>query len=401
MATKRIVHLSTWKSACGIATYCENFVNAIEARGIECDVIPITPSDWREYLPSDTKAWHAHVTEATEGADLVHIQHEHGLFGHAVSDGFALKQYGAVLKSLHERGIPSVTTFHTQPIALKLKNPLQNLIHGLKRKYRWKKYVAQYFESGLAQAIVHSMQTRKLFARMGVPAKSIHVLRHPCLPPREIKIDSQTAKQTLGYPEDAKIVALFGFIGQYKGHDIVLETLQNLPENYHFAIVGGMHPEACDGYLDHLVRTIQKEEIERVRITGWVDRQTADLYFAATDVCVAPYRGDTVLSGSGAITWALSSGRPVIASKIEAFRNVNRIADCMMMITPDKTAELGWAIEKLVEDESLRTRLVDNATKFCREHSWDSTLDEVFEVYASLGVDVAKYAQASQTLRVA
>jgi glycosyltransferase involved in cell wall biosynthesis len=194
-------------------------------------------------------------------------------------------------------------------------------------------------------------------------------------------ISSADAKRSLGYPANSVVLSIFGFIGNYKGHDLAIESLASLPENYHLAIVGGMHPESKDAFLDKLLSTMPESIAHRVYITGWVDRETADRYFAATDVCLAPYRGDTMLSGSGAITWGLSSGRPVVASKIEAFQNLDRVGNCLFLVTPEKTAELTSAIQKVVSDPTLRDRLVTNATRFCEMNSWSNSVGKIARVY--------------------
>ena len=41
-----------------------------------------------------------------------------------------------------------------------------------------------------------------------------------------------------------------------------------------------------------------------------VEQDELDLYHAATDICLAPYIDDN-LSSSAAITWALTSGKPI------------------------------------------------------------------------------------------
>ena len=387
MSAPRVLHVSTWKTACGIATYCENFVNSLANLGFENEVFALHPSEWRDMLPLDIQRWEEEILSKAATVDLVHFQHEHGLYGYALGQKFACKRFGSILKGLQKLNIPSVTTFHTD-LVTKQTSGLMGTINHFRKKRLWGKYVSKYFGGNVGQckAIVHSRRTRKSFARNGFDATSLTVIPHPCLPPREITLDPTAAKAELGLSPDNKLLSIFGFIGRYKGPEIALEALKKLPENYCLALVGGMHPESKDAFLNSLVDSMPEELKERVRITGWVDRATADLYFAATDVCLAPYRDDVELSGSGAITWALSSGRPVIASKIDAFQTVNRIGECMLMFTPHCSSELAWAVEKITNDASLRTRLVERANQFCVEHSWESTVANVLQIYESQGV---------------
>ncbi len=383
----RILHISTWKVPCGIATYCDNFVRSLAKVGFENDIFPLIPSDWPDLLPDDISQWRESLLSKAKGFDLVHIQHEHGLFGYALGQKFACKRYGSVLAGLRLLNIPSVTTFHTDMETRKYSG-LKGILNRFKRKRLWGKYVCHNFRegNGHASAIVHTKRTRKSFVKHGFPVSSVNVIPHPCLSPRKIHLDSVSAKESLNLPADSKLVTIFGFLGKYKGHDIAIEAMKKLPENYYLALVGGMHPEAKDSFLDSLVHTIPQELQSRIRITGWVDRETADRYFAATDICLAPYRADTELSGSGAITWALSSGKPVIASKVDAFQNVNRIGDCMFMFTPGCVGELSWAIQKIANDALLSQMLVNRATEFCVSHSWDAAVSDVIHIYEQVGL---------------
>ncbi|MGC4006332.1 MAG: glycosyltransferase [Pirellulales bacterium] len=119
-------------------------------------------------------------------------------------------------------------------------------------------------------------------------------------------------------------------------------------------------------------------------ITGYVEEEVANRFYAATDICLAPYSRKTNLSASGAITWALSSGKPTIASKIDAFQAIARDGDCMMMVTPEQPQELAWACECLDADEAMRKRLVANAGDYCRKYSWSDTAEQTIELYQRL-----------------
>lgn len=381
----RVLHVSTWKTACGIATYCENLVNALAGQNVDSGVVALRPTEWNYYLPEDVHQWQSNIVNQAKDYDLVHFQHEHGLYGHSRSSRFATKQFGAAVKGILKLGKPVVSTFHTDIIAPKSRS-LKSQITKLRRKWTWQKYVTKQFGANpnQARAIVHTLQTRLSFARHGMSSSGIHIIPHACLPPRQITVSREYAKEELNFQEDCKLLTVFGFLGKYKGHDLAIKALEYMPENYHLALVGGMHPEARDSFLDDVIESIPENLKHRVRVTGWVDTETAGLYYAASDACVAPYRGDTELSASGAITWALSSGRPVIASKIEAFQAVDRSANCMFLVTPERLRELAWAAQKVVEDEPLAERLVENSRQYCLNHSWEQTAVKTRALYEQM-----------------
>lgn len=64
----KVLFISTWKSACGIATYSKNLIDELEKIGIRCEVF------------SDTTNFSALTKLAKDStADVVHIQHEFGI----------------------------------------------------------------------------------------------------------------------------------------------------------------------------------------------------------------------------------------------------------------------------------------------------------------------------------
>jgi len=385
--TLRVLHLSTWNVPCGIASYCANLVKSLDAAGVMNDVFPLHPHEWQSYLPGDVRQFMERVRIKARDYDLVHIQHEHGLFGQGMGMSFTIKRFGEVLDILKQENKPVVTTFHTELRAgsRRLPHYLQKAKDWL-RTWKWRRHVVRHFNetNGHARAIVHTAKTRFIFARSGIDPAAIHMVPHGCLPKRELDLDNKTAKEKLGIPPTASLLTIFGFVGAYKGHDIALEALKRLPEKYHLAIVGGAHPESRDHFLDDLLTKIGKKLRPRVTVTGYVERETADLYYAATDICLAPYRADVNLSASGAIMWALSSGKPTIASKIDAFEPTRREADCFMSVTAGLARELAWAVEKLDGDKPLQQKLVTNALRYNEQHSWPKTALAHVEIYEQI-----------------
>lgn len=389
-APSRVLHISTWGVPCGIATYCGNLVAALERRGIESDVFPLAPHAWTSYLPGDTHRLQSEIVARARNVDVVHIQHEHGLFGIATGARSAARNYGRILSGLLATGKPVVTTFHTAPITGKTHKGIAALLDPIKsfnRRRTWRKRVAKPFASfqSRAVALVHAATTRRAFVRSGLPESSVRLIPHGCLPQRTHTLDSVQAKRALGFSPTEKLLTIFGFIGPYKGHDIAVDALTHLPPEYRLAICGGAHPESKDRFFERLVGKIEKLGLrDRVTITGWLPADQADVYYAATDVCLAPYREASGLSASGAVTWALSSGRPTVASKIDAFQAIQRDSPCMLMTTPEQPKELAWAVTRLVADKPMATRLLEAASEYCQSHSWETVAGQTVDLYREM-----------------
>jgi hypothetical protein len=65
----------------------------------------------------------------------------------------------------------------------------------------------------------------------------------------------------------------------------------------------------------------------------------------------------------------------------------------MFMVTPNKTHELAWAVEKVVTDEKLRERLVNNANDFATSYSWESSLAKLLGVYRQCAPELTEFCE--------
>jgi len=95
---------------------------------------------------------------------------------------------------------------------------------------------------------------------------------------------------------------------------------------------------------------------------------------------LAPYTDDR-LATSAAVMWALSSGRPVIGSRIPAFSELNLGEQRMLLVTPGAPGELARVVIELRENEELMAELVANASLFCAQTGWDKVAQRHLEVY--------------------
>lgn len=391
----RILHVSTWNRPCGIATYCGNLVASLDKLGLTNDVYQLQPHLWRSYTPADAARLHDEIARHARSYDLVHVQHEHGFFGCANGFKAATKNYGATLRRIRLGNTPVVTTFHTEPIAVPKDkargqrlslNAVLRHVNQLRRRAAWRRHVSGHFgvKTTQAKAIVHTTTTRRAMIRHGMPADAVHLIEHGCLPPRTVGLQQRQAKECLGLHPSVTLLTMFGFVSRYKGHHVAIQALARMPGRFHLAICGGVHPESDERYLDSLLRLIEKLNLQdRVTITGWLDEAAAELYYAATDICLAPYT-DATLSASGAITWALASGKPTIGSRVPAFRNICREHECMLLTTPHSARELVWAVEKLRADPPYARSLVRAAAEYVETYSWHETAQSTAELYRSM-----------------
>lgn len=390
----RILHLTPWQEPCGIAGYAESLVRALELHGVENSVITNNATRWRYSVGPDSQKFFDDVVKAAQDHDLVHVQHEWSFFT-ASSMCASIRNYGRLLDRFRKHRIASCTTFHTEPSftrsAKRGSTDRSSIARWfLKRfslqSYAWRRRIMPHFNQKAVpcQAIVHTPNTRAMFARSGLSTDSIRELPMGFEElPQVATGDRQAAKKALGLPSDCRLVSIFGFVSHYKGHDVALDALKLLPAHYHLAVVGGSHPQAQDHFFDSVVARA-KRFAGRVHVTGYADRATADTYMTASGACLAPYHQWSGLASSAAITRAIASGRPVIASKIEAFAHLQREAECLFMVTPDQKAELAWAIDRVCNDKTLQRRLGQRGLAFAAEYSWANVAEQTLNLYETM-----------------
>ncbi|NEU74135.1 glycosyltransferase [Hassallia byssoidea VB512170] len=394
----KVIHLTTWQEVCGIATYTSNLINNLENQGINNEIYPINRTSL-EYLSfNEIREHFANFCRMAKDFDIVHIQHEHGFFHGSYPFDKSIDIFHDILIYLKKHRKKVVVTFHTDPIFVQsilktFKEGSSQLSRNLSNSlqtWKWKSKIAPFFNSSNSNftALVHTKKSRLLLINSGFAPESIKVVKHGITTRYNTTyslLNSQDCKSKIDLDEGCKLLSIFGFVSGYKGYEIAINALKYLPSQYYLAIIGGTHPnERHDKTIDRIFNLIIECKLQnRVRITGFVDFEVLDLYHAATDICLAPYLSST-LSASGALTWALNSGKPIIASKIPAFYELNQEVDCMSMITPECSMELAWQILNLDKDEQLKEQLVKNAFTYVNENSWDKISSIHIEIYKNL-----------------
>ena len=174
-----------------------------------------------------------------------------------------------------------------------------------------------------------------------------------------------------------------------------MRALRLLPDNYTLTCMGGRHPNSKGSeYTDILefATNLDRERSEhrwgdvytavknRIRITGFLTEQQADAEHGNTQICLVPYEAEN-FSGSGALTWSMTSGKPVIASNIPAFETLNEEHRCMHLFNREEPEELAWSIKRVAEDVKYQCALVSGANKYSQEVSWSNVAKTHMNLY--------------------
>ena len=176
-------------------------------------------------------------------------------------------------------------------------------------------------------------------------------------------VDPLDCRRSLGLPEDAFLVASFGFVSEPKRIPVVLRAFQRLLRvmpNARYLIVGEDH-------WKHQAQPLVEQMGLRhaVRITGYVTEKDFYRYLRAIDVLVNlryPTAGET----SGTLIRSLGAGKPVLVTDFGQFRDLPDEVCLKVPLGPQEEVELAQRLRTLAYQPRFREGLGQRAAEWAR-----------------------------------
>ncbi len=123
------------------------------------------------------------------------------------------------------------------------------------------------------------------------------------------KMDLSEARKALGIPQQAQVVLFFGFIRKYKGLDLLLVAMSELPDTV--AIIAGECYEDWSFYEQIIDRHNLKNRI--ILHKDFIPSDQVKVFFSASNLVVQPYRTATQ---SGISQIAYHFEKPMIVTRV-------------------------------------------------------------------------------------
>jgi glycosyltransferase involved in cell wall biosynthesis len=204
--------------------------------------------------------------------------------------------------------------------------------------------------------------------------------------------DARQLRAALGFAEDAPIVGVFGRLAPWKGQDVVLKALAEVPAA-HGMIVGAPLFGERD-YERELRRLADALGIaHRVHFLGFRSDIPALMRASAlvvhSSIAAEPF-GRTVVEG-------MLAERPVVASRAGGPCEIIEDRVSGILVPPGDPAALAAALGELIDDHSFASRIaaagrVRAQTKFSLEPMIDAIRRELDDVTRDTGSPVAFHA---------
>jgi len=188
---------------------------------------------------------------------------------------------------------------------------------------------------------------------------------------------SNTLRQKYGWNDDVIIIGSLGNIRPAKGYDILLKAasqLENSDHDYRFVIAG-----QGKGALFEEIKALRKELglEEKVQFPGFLD--DAGDFLASIDIFLSSSISEGLpLSAIQAMVAAL----PMVATRCGGYEGLITDGENGLLVEVGSPGAIAEAIEKLVLDADLQSRLAQNAKAYAtKTYDLQVMLDAYMQVY--------------------
>ncbi len=371
---------------CGIATYSQDLVRALRKEGHEVHVVTFSDGGRRGeksvHRAMKVKrnrelrdaGWDERLFDkiADINPDVVHIQHEYGLY--LYDDDHSAALFRAFYRWKVESEIPVVVTYHSVYTVLD-------------------RVEAIYMDIALkltSAAVVHEeFQKNNLPINIGRVPDNVYVIPHGA---KDVKADKK-AKADFGL-RGKKVVGLIGWWEPNKGFERVVKLWPKIRKAVGskavLVVAGDARPGSSSGqiYKPKLLKAVQKSKAGKSIkvITGSFTPEEYDRILSTFDLMVLPY---SRASQSGNLAHAFALGIPCVATAMEGLKAEIEISKAGLTVPPDDDLELMQSISHLMKHDELRKRYAKNAAKYVtKQLKWSIVARKHVALYHKLMHDL-------------
>ena len=297
--------------------------------------------------------------------DLIHVQHEYGLFGGTNPFLDGLPRWIGRIRQAVPAGVRVVATAHTVL-------PDGHRLVGRGASWRDPLYRAA---NAIALPWLHNRWRQGTWGRFdGVITHS--ALQAACLQGRDLPLMAAIphfvpARRSPAGERPRNLVprvTVFGYVCPEKGQDVVIEALQHVRPPVLLRLAGGAGHPMNYAYQERCLRRITELGLhDRVEVTGFVPEEDISRLYEESDLVVAPFR---TTSGSGSLVQALARGAAVLASDLPLNREINdRVAETLAFFASEDPLDCARQIESLLADMDRRRHLGQQALRYAATYS--------------------------------
>lgn len=301
--------------------------------------------------------------------DIIHIQHEYGLFGKATVMWWIFAPIVWVLSMLY--GTHIVITLHE---AWDSETPNKSLLR-LKRLYV-KAVNTSIALIGTRLVFLSTACKCAYLQATPITVQEYEQMPHGVNVQGTQEIDMATAKSRFGYNPRDDVIVQPGYVSSQKGADIFIQLAMRIPEVEFLLAGGARNPEDTE-----YIKELRRRASSNVTITGQLDDESFHAAFCAADIVTLPYRKD---GQSGVFNWCAAYGVPVIGSRCEYFQEVAQEWDCPALVDITELDDIETTVRAVLNSAERKDRLSKAIRLFRQANRYEAVGKQHEKLYREL-----------------
>lgn len=201
-------------------------------------------------------------------------------------------------------------------------------------------------------------------------------------------------RRRLGVPDDAEVVAFFGFVHPVKGIRYLAEALARLRvegrDRLHLLVVGGftslaLPEDEAQAFRAELLGQIEAAGVaEHVTVTGHLPEKEVSAALHAADLAAFPLTAGATTK-SGALLSAFAHGLPTVVTRADP-PDPELVDGETVVVAPTVRdgAALADALRRLLDDPALRLRVAAGGEALGAARSWERIAELHRKIYAEV-----------------
>ncbi len=225
--------------------------------------------------------------------------------------------------------------------------------------------------------IVHTQAGKRALIEKGLDDRRISVIPHGVFGEAPEEGDSRQDPPAT----HACTLLAFGQIKPYKGLDILIRALGEVPEHLRqkLRLIVAGDPGASEAELRGLAHSCGVTQSIEWILRYIRDEEIPEL-FGRSDALVFPYRE---IDASGALMTALPFGKAIVASRLGLFAELFTHGETALLVEPENPQSLAAALSALADDPQLARDLGTRARALATDvPSWDHIAGLTLQAYA-------------------
>jgi glycosyltransferase involved in cell wall biosynthesis len=219
--------------------------------------------------------------------------------------------------------------------------------------------------------VVHSHYAAEAWRRAGVPEDRLLVAHNGFDPPSG-RLGKAAARDRLGLPPDRPIALYAGRVNTEKGLEVLLAMADLRPEVL-FVIVGSEGEGAIERAAARRVN---------VRVVPWAAPEALPAWLAAADVlAIPPSRAPLERFRNCVLPIKLyaylAAGRPILAPDAPDTAELLAHGETAWLVPPDRPDAAAQALDVLLGDRAISSRLSANAQRLSEGLTWDRRAEAI------------------------